>query len=741
MRLIGLSYDAPLPLSVGWLPLDERTTVIMGPNGSGKSTLLRHLAETLPGADGSQPEPILVDPTVLGGEAAATLIFAEVTPDELADLLSASPLGDRALEWVLTGWPMQSAVKLGEQVKTALHRLGGQGRLLDALESSRTVAFEPSGEAGRHRAYWCLEPRDAMTVQRAAITGDVGRDPGIAAHGALLSREWQHLLLQAAPMLAAPLPATDPPLSAQRLPAGFDLVRKRLRDAIMDLVEFERYAREDWELGFAVEAPPRGARRDRGAWLEDSRADRVRISPVASGCCGLVARLAEESLSPFLRESYGLHVTLSAIDQWGADGPLLQLWLRSLDGKRAFAPESAADGHRLWLELAFHEAAALFEAALLRMQAYLEAAFDELEDRDDETTAEQGNPPGPQEVESYQRYGAMVGQLQLVEEDSAAGRAALDQIRALRRDTGGLYLIDEPERHLHPVIERKAMSWLKDLASRTGAQVIIATHSPHLIRAKGASFLRMQRDPDSGDEALYRPEPLAVESLEALDEFADELGFDRGELLTSVEVILFVEGVSDQTLLQALFGAELHHAGVIVVPIHGASRASRKGLVDSELVMRFTTAKLALLLDNVAEKTCRRIRDDAMERRRLAKEGSTEEQAMAQTMDAAYRLERDLRPIPLPCHDAFDLLDEGILTERYPSFPGHAVARERHPKRWKEGYDRAYGIVVGPPLFLDVAEEMAKRGDKPPTLQQVVSSVTELAAGSGGRAPFGSISS
>lgn len=89
--------------------------------------------------------------------------------------------------------------------------------------------------------------------------------------------------------------------------------------------------------------------------------------------------MAEESLAPFLCESYGLDVALSPIDRWSADGPDLELWVRSLDGKSAFAPESAADGHRLWLELAFHEAAALFEAALTRLLAHLEAAFDELE--------------------------------------------------------------------------------------------------------------------------------------------------------------------------------------------------------------------------------------------------------------------------------------------------------------------------------------------------------------------------
>lgn len=377
----------------------------------------------------------------------------------------------------------------------------------------------------------------------------------------------------------------------------------------------------------------------------------------------------------------------------------------------------------------------MWEATLAQARELVEWAQAELDQL--EEGAENEDAPMLDDTEAHRRYITLLNQLSHASRHDPSARATLDQLSALRRDRGGIYLIDAPERHLHPALERQAMTWLKALGARSGAQVVIATHSPHLLRVNDASFVRLTRDLESSHDLLvelYRPDPINPAELDALDGFAGEMGFDRGELLTSVEVVLFVEGVSDQILLQTLFGAELHHAGVILVPIQGASRAKRKGLVDGELVMRYTTARLALLLDNVTEETCHRIRDDERERTRLAKEGSTEEQAMAQTFEAAYRNHRDILPLGLPCRDAFDLLDEDILIKRYPRFPGHASARERHPAEvpWKDGYSRDYGIAVGPDLFREVVPAMAERGVTPQALEQVVASVTELAARSGG---------
>ena len=76
-----------------------------------------------------------------------------------------------------------------------------------------------------------------------------------------------------------------------------------------------------------------------------------------------------------------------------------------------------------------------------------------------------------------------------------------------------------------------------------------------------------------------------------------ELGFDRGELLTLVNLWLVVEGTTDKAVLDTLFTKKLHSAGIKVVPIHGV--AKWKAVLDSEALWQFTTASVAVMFDGV----------------------------------------------------------------------------------------------------------------------------------------------
>lgn len=122
------------------------------------------------------------------------------------------------------------------------------------------------------------------------------------------------------------------------------------------------------------------------------------------------------------------------------------------------------------------------------------------------------------DTEGHRRYVTLLNQLGHAGRHGQSARAALDQLSVLRRDRGGIYLIDEPERHLHPALERQALTWLKGLGARSGTQVVIATHSPHLLRVNDASFVRLTRDPKASSdllEELYRPDQLGPGELEA----------------------------------------------------------------------------------------------------------------------------------------------------------------------------------------------------------------------------------
>jgi predicted ATP-dependent endonuclease of OLD family len=134
-----------------------------------------------------------------------------------------------------------------------------------------------------------------------------------------------------------------------------------------------------------------------------------------------------------------------------------------------------------------------------------------------------------------------------------------------------LYLIDEPEQNLHPALQRQAVQSLRQLAA-AGPNVVAATHSPHFLR-EDAIYVHLDR---------FGLTPFKPEELHAASVIAEELGFDRGELLCGVGLVLYVEGETDVAILDGLFRRQLHELGVLLVSTGGALNAGQKGLVDSE---------------------------------------------------------------------------------------------------------------------------------------------------------------
>jgi hypothetical protein len=127
------------------------------------------------------------------------------------------------------------------------------------------------------------------------------------------------------------------------------------------------------------------------------------------------------------------------------------------------------------------------------------------------------------------------------------------------------YIVDEPERHLHPLMQRQLAPWLGHLVWAGLAQAIIATHSIPFLNigsSEDTSWIYLRRSADGRTmvEAVDAP------TLNALSEAALDLGWDRGQLLALVGVLLFVEGRGDQAVLATLLGDELHRYGIAVVP-------------------------------------------------------------------------------------------------------------------------------------------------------------------------------
>lgn len=292
-------------------------------------------------------------------------------------------------------------------------------------------------------------------------------------------------------------------------------------------------------------------------------------------------------------------------------------------------------------------------------------------------------------------------------------------------------LADEPERHLHPRLQREAARWLVDTVHKSSSQVILATHSvPFLNLGPEARYTYVRRQPGE----LAHVSPIETSELQALTEIALDLGLDRGELMALVRVLLFVEGRADQAVLEALCAEDLHANGIAVIPLHGHSRAV--GILEAEVLMRFTSAPAAVWLDNVPAEVIAKLKSDrefALQAEKYDK--NDEVRTMAKLLLTAEKIGKEVEPLPQPCTDVFDLLDEEILRDFYPNFPGHAAAvglwraeKERGgPKNRKKFYEQRFAIPADVEAFSRVARKMAEEGRRPAALQEVIDSCERLA--------------
>lgn len=126
--------------------------------------------------------------------------------------------------------------------------------------------------------------------------------------------------------------------------------------------------------------------------------------------------------------------------------------------------------------------------------------------------------------------------------------AAMEGFRG-RGERSVMFLLDEPEAHLHPRLQGDVGEELARLAREFGNQIVFATHSVEMIN-------RVSRDPHALLASVDRTTGSAVtlrgedELVRALDDFCDLTPFSSLSFLSSRRV-LFHEGPTDFQVLDA----------------------------------------------------------------------------------------------------------------------------------------------------------------------------------------------
>jgi hypothetical protein len=257
-------------------------------------------------------------------------------------------------------------------------------------------------------------------------------------------------------------------------------------------------------------------------------------------------------------------------------------------------------------------------------------------------------------------------------------------------------LFDEPERHLHPLAQRRLAEALRQ---RDQDQIVVASHSPTFLELRGWAHLSLKWTEDGVIAEVVDPP-----RLEIAHDFARRIGLRPADLLNLYRYVLIVEGPHDEAFLTGYAGGKLGFWGVLVLRMHGVDQAIQ--VADLDLVNRLALP-VGTLIDYGRTKAGTP---------RKSKESASIDQALRLAKRRGQRID-DFR---LERPDIVAYISDDVLREEVPKFPGFRAVEDRwrndRPlRKFKElASEMANGYTFHSDSIRDLAARTAARERTPP---------------------------